>query len=761
MEKQFADLASRPAVIIATPGRLAHHLEEIPDFSLNSCKMCILDEADRLLEMGFAAQIRQISKTLPESSCQKVMLSATMPKILVEFTKSGFAVDPTVVRLDSEATVSEDLRIAFLTTRSIEKDAALLHVMHQVIIKDKEDNIDDESKTGLTLIFAATRHHVDYITTLLIASGIKAVGIYGSLDQEARKQHLSHFRSGKTPVLVVTDVAARGIDVPLIDHVVHYHFPPSPKLFIHRAGRAARAGRIGYCWCLVEPDELPFMIDLHLFLGRKPDTGESLDDDKTEAITSLQEMTPAQVHYGSVPEFILQAEVENVQRILQSELTGSLDTEALRALTKVCRNAMKQYRRTRPDASKEGIRRAKDILEGKKIETGERVCSRAIPAHPLLKGMLEKQQKEEKSISSSKLDDLKRRQDFLQAMSNFRPKETVFEAFATGGGRGEGVVSHVDKGRTSGNKKQDSSAALTAMKNMRRQMRIQRDQGATLVVAGSEKQKELMIVEKSCQTETKETSLPTVSAPVAIEKRRMSKAERRRMKKAGVNATTKNVANASSNPKKEMKRDFRDPMFFIENHFGSGESGADEARRLRRVEAAMQPSAASANTKGTKAAALRLEETILDICGDEGEDLIKQQRLMRWDKSKRKYVQTTVGDELSGANKKTRLESGQLVDKKKLKLGELYEKWQKKTNKSVGRTGVFDEATANNRAQDENVAFSRKGKDKRKRKGGRDNENIRSSQAIKKEREKKRDMQVKNMKKGDRRKMLQNKKRER
>ena len=134
---------------------------------------------------------------------------------------------------------------------------------------------------------------------------------------------------------------------------------------------------------------------------------------------------------------------------------------------------------------------------------------------------------------------------------------------------------------------------------------------------------------------------------------------------------------------------------------------------------------------------------------------------MRWDKSKRKYVQTTVGDELSGANKKTRLESGQLVDKKKLKLGELYEKWQKKTNKSVGRTGVFDEATANNRAQDENVAFSRKGKDKRKRKGGRNNENIRSSQAIKKEREKKRDMQVKNMKKGDRRKMLQNKKRER
>ena len=215
MEKQFDMLASRPDIIVATPGRLAHHLNEIPDFNLNNCMMCILDEGDRCMEMGFSQQIRQIGKTMPEH-CQKVILSATMPKSLVEFTKSGFCTDPQVVRLDQECSVSEELRVAFLTTRSSEKDAALLHVLHQ-IQQDLEEN--SSLRTGLTIIFAATRHHVEFVHSLLTASGISSTLIYGTLDQDARKANLHAFRSGKKSVLVVTDVAARGIDVPLIDHV--------------------------------------------------------------------------------------------------------------------------------------------------------------------------------------------------------------------------------------------------------------------------------------------------------------------------------------------------------------------------------------------------------------------------------------------------------------------------------------------------------------------------------------------------------------
>jgi len=106
MEKQFDLLASRPDIIVATPGRLAHHLTEVPDFNLQSCMMCILDEGDRCMEMGFSLQIRQISRTMPEH-CQKVILSATMPKVLLEFTKSGFCTDPQVSAIAPAGILSE------------------------------------------------------------------------------------------------------------------------------------------------------------------------------------------------------------------------------------------------------------------------------------------------------------------------------------------------------------------------------------------------------------------------------------------------------------------------------------------------------------------------------------------------------------------------------------------------------------------------------------------------------------------------------
>ena len=132
MEGQFALLSSRPDVIVATPGRLAHHLSEVPDFHLRQCEMAVFDEADRLFEMGFAAQLRQICSTMPESR-QTALFSATMPKALVEFTRTGMMHDPVVVRLDSEVQVSDELRIGFVTCRSAEKDAVLLHLVRDVL----------------------------------------------------------------------------------------------------------------------------------------------------------------------------------------------------------------------------------------------------------------------------------------------------------------------------------------------------------------------------------------------------------------------------------------------------------------------------------------------------------------------------------------------------------------------------------------------------------------------------------------------------
>jgi ATP-dependent RNA helicase DDX54/DBP10 len=771
IEQQFNALSNKPDVIVATPGRLAHHLDEIPDFNLKECQICILDEADRLLEMGFAMQLRQINRSLSQDRCQKVLLSATMPKVLIEFTKGGFTNDPQVVRLNKEANVSEDLRIGFITCRSLEKDAVLLQILSTI---EDDTKKHEGTRTGLTLVFCATRHHVEYVSTLIQSSGKKATMIYGTLDSEARNSNMAAFRNGSKPILVVTDVAARGIDIPFMDHVIHYHFPPSPKLFVHRSGRAARAGRTGYCWSLVEPDELPYMVDLHLFLGRKlTSSNGDFEAESKESIEpySLDEMTPDMVHYGSVPESILTMEVENVNRIMKSEMAGSGNAEAMRAISKACNNAMKQYRRTRPEASGQGSRRAKAILEGNKRETGERVGGTSIPPHPFLQGLVMEQYEEDKKKGKigtlNDLENVRKRQEFLQAMARFRPKETVFEAFATGGGKDAGVLSQVDKGRTTSvSKKSDSSFALTAMKNMRRQLRMARDKGSALVVAGTEmaldRKEEEDTMEMTVNDTVSGDTIPNKPSKAASEKpstavegkRRLSKAERRRSKK---NPNAPVPTSSYSEKKKTTVRDFRDPAFFIEN---DAESNPEEANRQRQVEAAMQPSAAN-SIKGTQGTAFRIEEAMLDIVGDENDQLVQKQRMMRWDKSKRKYIQTTVGAERSGdsKSKKLKLESGQIVKKDKLKLGDLYEKWQKRTSRSIGRDGVFD--TPSNDDKDYRVSageHKRKGSNK---KGVRDEDKQdkqMSAQAIKMDRENKHDKKLKNMKKGDRLRLERNQK---
>ncbi|VEU39677.1 unnamed protein product [Pseudo-nitzschia multistriata] len=774
MEQQFEDLASKPDVIIATPGRLAHILSEIPDFNLRECQICVLDEADRLLEMGFAQQLREINRTIPDR-CQKALFSATMPKMLIEFTKGGFTTDPQMVRLDAEVQVSEELRVSFITCRSLEKDAGLLQIMG-AIQDDKDAN--ESTRTGLTLIFCATRHHVEYVTALLRASGQEATMIYGTLDPDARNSNLAAFRHGRKPIMVVTDVAARGVDIPMCDHVIHYHFPPSPKLFVHRSGRVARAGRIGFCFALVEPDELPYMVDLHLFLGRKLCTIDGMTDtsdhkeiggDEADESTqnqegiesyTMNEMTPDMTHYGSIPESILTLEVENVRRIMDSEMAGTEQAELMRSLTRVCNNAMKQYRRTRPEASREAVRRAKAILEGRKLKTGQRVGGASIPPHPLLRGMEMEQYEAAKSKGKigtlNDLDNINKRNEFLKALSQFRPKETVFEAFATGGGKETGVNSHVDKGRTvHSSKKMDSSYAMTSMKNMRRQMRMSRDKGTTLVVAGSTLATEAAGDEGAGEENAfvmksqKAVSKPATKAPTIVSKARMSKAERRRLKK-DPNASVASLAKKYQHEEKRKKHmrgsDFRDNAFFIEN---DASSNAEEAQRQRQVEAALQPSAGS--VKGITGNAMRLEEAMLDVVGDENAQLVQKQRMMRWDKSKRKYVQSSVGAELSGTSysKRVKLESGQIVKSDKLKLGEIYEKWQKKTNRSVGRSGVFDNDGTND---DEAIASSgkqRRGGKKKGKKGG-DEDGPRSAKAIQQSRESAQNSKMKNMVKADR-----------
>ena len=453
---------------------------------------------------------------------------------------------------------------------------------------------------------------------------------------------------------------------------------------------------------------------------------------------------------------------------------------------------MKKYRRTRPEASRDGVRRAKALLEGDKEIGGQRILKArgGIPTHPMLRrieidrltasvgktnGTDTSDNQRAQEMAKKKMTDLQKRQEFLRAMSNFRPKETVFEAFATGGQKDMIYSSQVDK------HKNGSAAALVAMKNMRRQMKMARDKGSSLVVAGSAMAQELngdVVVEEEGQGAVSgglldvgdddnddaadqvigdTTGTSSATQPQIVEsKRRLSKAERKKRKKnpnykPSLNSPDDDVSandGMVSGKRAKTKRgsDFRDEANFIDNKTIPDTAAA---ARERQMEAAMQPSASN-SAKGTIALAHRIEESMLDIVGDENIDLVKRHRMMRWDRSKRKYVQTTVGDELSGMSttQRTKLESGQMVDSKKMKIGELYEKWQKKTNRSIGRVGVFDDVTEEADAGD---VVSKKAKKEVKSNGKNTDDVKKTAVAIRKEREKKDNLRIKNMRKEDRR----------
>ena len=237
-------------------------------------------------------------------------------------------------------------------------------------------------------------------------------------------------------------------------------------------------------------------------------------------------------------------------------------------------------------------------------------------------------------------------------------------------------------------------------------------------------------------------------------------AERKRLKNdsGATPPPSSSSSGGKSDPPKERgsrpKIDYRDHAHYIEDAVTYDREGLE---RSQAVEAAMQPSASSrGQISGASAAAVRLEESALDLIGDEAADMVMKSRMMRWDKSKRKYIQTTVGAELSGESwsKRTKLESGKVVRANKLEPGAIYEKWQKKTKRSVGRVGVFDDVTAEGEGGFEDsgaAAFTGAGRDSAA--GGKGGDGTRSVSLIRKERAAKKDMMRKNMKKEDRKRL--------
>ncbi|KAK1263010.1 putative DEAD-box ATP-dependent RNA helicase 29 [Acorus gramineus] len=386
MDSQFEELAQNPDVIIATPGRLMHHLAEVEDMSLRTVEYVVFDEADSLFGMGFAEQLHQILTQLSETR-QTLLFSATLPSALAEFAKAGLR-DPQLVRLDLETKISPDLKTTFFTLRQEEKYAALIYLAREQIRVNEQ-----------TLIFVSTKHHVEFLSTLFREEGIEPSMCYGDMDQDARKIHVANFRARRTMFLIVTDIAARGIDIPLLDNVVNWDFPPKPKIFVHRVGRVARAGRTGTAYSFVTSEDMPYLLDLHLFLSKPirpaPSEEEVLQDREGTSSKIDQALARGETIYGRFPQTVLDLVSDRVREVINESVE-------LVSLQKTCTNAFRLYSKTKPLPSRESIRRAKDLpREG---------------LHPLFNNSLE----------SNELTALA----FSERLKEFRPKQTIFEAEA-------------------------------------------------------------------------------------------------------------------------------------------------------------------------------------------------------------------------------------------------------------------------------------------------------------------------------------------
>ncbi|TFK44727.1 DEAD-domain-containing protein [Crucibulum laeve] len=413
LDEQFEMITNNPDIIIATPGRLLHLIVEM-NLDLKSVQYVVFDEADRLFEMGFETALNEILHRLPTSR-QTILFSATLPKSLVEFAKAGLQ-DPKLVRLDAESKISSDLKMAFFSVKQAEKDACLLSLLRDVIKVPFGSNAEDvdQKKKGKgkyeqftaphqTLIFAATKHHVEYLMNLLTIAGYSVSHIYGSLDQMARTFQMDQFRRGVTSILVVTDVAARGIDIPVLENVINYDFPQGARVFVHRVGRTARAGRQGWAWSFITNPELPYLLDLQLFLGRPllNDIQEDSDQAYTEALI-----------LGTFQREIIDEDVEYVR---------SLDNvnHALPTLREVMKRGHAMYERSKGKASQQSYKRAKEMVKDPKwILAGS-----DSGIHPVLlrgAGADERRKKEDA------------RKNLLRTVNAFKPSETIFEAGSKG-----------------------------------------------------------------------------------------------------------------------------------------------------------------------------------------------------------------------------------------------------------------------------------------------------------------------------------------
>jgi ATP-dependent RNA helicase RhlE len=263
-------------VLVATPGRLLDLIDQRA-LSLRELEILVLDEADQMLDLGFIHALKRIVALVPPKR-QTLFFSATMPKAIKELA-DRYLTNPAEVSVTPAATTVERIEQSVTMVNQAEKTALLATVLGREPVER-------------ALVFSRTKHGADKIVRMLEAAGIASNAIHGNKSQAQRERALALFRSGEVKVLIATDIAARGIDIPGVSHVVNYDLPEVPEQYVHRIGRTARAGADGIAIAFCSPDERGLLRDIERTTRQKIDVA-SLPSDFAAVAESFRRLKPA------------------------------------------------------------------------------------------------------------------------------------------------------------------------------------------------------------------------------------------------------------------------------------------------------------------------------------------------------------------------------------------------------------------------------------------------------------------------------------